>query len=72
MVPLQNFNLHEDFTDIWENDNGSLLPAKVLGALLFKSWLLGSSLIINLVKIRKFFISVRFRSEDFTCLMKTW
>ena len=34
MVSLYNFNLHEDVKRIWENDDGSLLPAKVLGALL--------------------------------------
>ena len=42
MVQLYNSNVHEDVKGIWENDDGSLLSAKVLGALLFTSWLLGS------------------------------
>ena len=68
MGPLYNFNLIEDVKGVWENDEGSLLPAKFLGALLFTSWLLGSLfasgvLFVISLKIRKFFISVRFRLE---------
>ena len=72
MVPLYDFDLQEQVKSIWENDNGWLVPAKVMEALLFKSWLLGSlfakrlSFVISM-KIGKFFISVRFRSGNFTC-----
>ena len=77
MGPLYYFNLIEDVKGIWEIDDGSLLPAKFLGALLFTSWLLGSLfasgvLFVISLKIRKFFISIRFRPGDFTSKWKRY